>query len=72
MQPYDSCSFGSCCSIDGQVDPCPSFRGSLMFASLAKLKGRMNSKSDDLESLIIVLMWLVEGGSLPWQSFEFA
>ena len=46
---------------------CQSLAGTLLFSSLNVLKGISHTPRDDLESLLLSLVYLSSGGHLPWK-----
>lgn len=46
---------------------CQSLAGTLLFASLNVLRGISHTPRDDLESLLLSLVYLFSGGHLPWK-----
>jgi serine/threonine protein kinase len=46
------------------------FSGNFLFASLNSCRGYNKSRRDDIESLVYLLIYLLNGSQLPWSSFE--
>jgi serine/threonine protein kinase len=46
------------------------FSGNFIFASLNSCRGYNKSRRDDLESLLYMLIYMLNGGQLPWSNFE--
>ena len=47
-----------------------SFQGSVRFGSTQALRNRAQNRADDLESLGFVVVYLLRGGTLPWEMQE--
>lgn len=68
--------FGLSCSYlnaDGQhveKEYIQKFSGNFIFASLNSCRGYNKSRRDDMQSLIYVMVFMLNGGSLPWSDFH--
>ena len=46
------------------------FSGNFIFASLNSCRGYNKSRRDDMQSLLYIMVFLLNGGSLPWSDFH--
>ncbi len=46
------------------------FSGNYMFASLNSCRGNTKSRRDDMEALFYLIIYLINGNSLPWKDFK--
>lgn len=46
------------------------FSGNFIFGSLNSCRGYNKSRRDDIQSLIYIMIFLLNGGSLPWSDFH--
>lgn len=46
------------------------FSGNFIFASLNSCRGYNKSRRDDMQSLLYVMVFLLNGGALPWSDFH--
>lgn len=46
------------------------FSGNFIFASLNSCRGYNKSRRDDMESLLYLLIYMLNGNDLPWSNFE--
>ena len=46
------------------------FSGNFIFASLNSCRGYNKSRRDDIQSLVYVMVFMLNGGSLPWSDFH--
>ena len=46
------------------------FSGNFMFASLNSCRGNTKSRRDDIQSLLYIMIYLLNKNSLPWDNFH--
>ena len=46
------------------------FSGNFMFASLNSCRGNTKSRRDDIQSLLYIMIYLLNGNHLPWDDFH--
>lgn len=46
------------------------FTGNYLFASLNSCRGNNKSRRDDLQSIIYIMVYLLNGQNLPWSEFH--
>jgi casein kinase 1 len=46
------------------------FSGNFLFASLNSCRGYNKGRRDDIESAFYILIYLINGKSLPWSNFD--
>ena len=46
------------------------FSGNFMFASLNSCRGNTKSRRDDIQSILYIMIYLLNKNSLPWDKFH--